>query len=411
MNSPNDNDWKSLFEQLPADTTVNDEHRDRLRDQFLEARDATATPVPDHSIILQKTGRLLMKYKAPHCTIAALLITGMIWLSQGTSLVLALDEVVDNMVRARSAQFDMTVKPAGIPEQKTKAFFLEPAFFRQEMGNGYVNIADWKVGRMIGLDPNSKQATVINIVNQPADAREKRQQNQFEAIRDSLRKAVSDPNTKIETLGEKQLDGRKVLGYRFKEGGLPMTVWADPETKLPVSIESTMIGPPKTTVTMSNYKFNVELDKSLFSMKIPEGYKVTETDVDASKPTEESFVSALKTCSEATDEFPAGLDAVAIGSYVRKLFAKRGVTNDAPPRSELMQQVVKISRGFQFALLLPPEADAHYAGKDAKPGDSKRPIFWYRPAESDSYRVIYADLKTKDSATAPQVDGALKLSQ
>lgn len=410
MNSPNDNDWNNLFEQLPVDTTTNDEHCDRLRDQFMETRDAAATPVSDHNL-LQKTGRLLMKYKAPHCTAAALVVAGIVWLIQGASPALALDEVVDNMIKARSARFDMTVKLAGLPEQKMKAFFAEPNFFRQEMENGYVNVADWKAGKMIGLDPNAKQATIIKLVNVPKDVDDKRQQNQFDAIRDSLRKAVSDPNTKIESLGGKKLGSRKVLGYRFKDGPHPMTIWADPETKLPVSIESAMIGPPKTTVTMSNFEFNVKLDRSMFSLKIPDGYKILETDIDASKPTEESFITALRTCSEATGEYPTGFDAVAIGGIVGKLFKEKGVKNDTPPSKELMQEVVTISRGFQFALLLPPEADAHYAGKGAKVGDSKRPVFWYKPDKSKSYRVVYADLTIKNSATAPKVAGAMKLSR
>lgn len=410
MNSTNHNDWENLFNQLPADTSVNEEHRERLRQQVLEAREASSAPV-DHRNILQKTGRILMKYKAPHCTAAALVVAGIVWLIQGASPALALDEVVDKMIKAHSARFDMTVTPTGLPEQKMKAFFLEPASFRQEMDNGYVNVADWKAGKMIGLDTNSKQATVITLVNLPPGSNDKRQQNQFDAIRDTLRKAVSDPNTKIESLGSKQLGKRKVIGYRFKDGPQPMTVWADPETRIPVSIESTMIGPPKTTVTMSNFEFNVKLDKSIFSTKVPDGYKVMETDIDASKPTEQSMVNALKACSKGIDEFPAGLDAVAIGGYVGKLFVKKGVNNDSPPSKELMQEVVTISRGFQFALLLPPEADAHYAGKGAKVGDSKRPVFWYKPDKSKTYRVVYADLTIKNSATAPKVNGAMKLSR
>ncbi len=410
MNSTNHNDWENLFDQIPADTSVNEEHREHLRRQVLEAGEASPAHVV-HQTIFQKTGRILMKYKAPHCTAAVLVVAGIVWLIQGASPALALDEVVENMVKAHSARFDMTVSPAGLPMQKMKAFFLEPASFRQEMDNGYVNIADWKAGRMVGLDAKSKQATVITLVNLPPGSEDKRQQNQFDAIRDTLRKAVSDPNTKIESLGSKQLGNRKVIGYRFKDGQQPMTVWADPETKIPVSIESTMIGPPKTTVTMSNFEFNMKLDKFIFSTKVPDGYKVMETDIDASKPTERSMVDALKACSKGINEFPAGLDAVAIGGYVGKLFVKKGVNNDSPPSKELMQEVVKISRGFQFALLLPPEADAHYAGKGAKVGDSQRPVFWYRPDKSKLYRVVYADLTVKNSPTAPKVDGAVKLSQ
>ena len=67
MNSTNHDDWKNLFDQLPADRSVNEEHRERLRQQVLAAREASPDQVV-HQNILQRTGRIVMKYKAPHCT-------------------------------------------------------------------------------------------------------------------------------------------------------------------------------------------------------------------------------------------------------------------------------------------------------------------------------------------------------
>ena len=90
--------------------------------------------------------------------------------------------------------------------------------------------------------------------------------------------------------------------------------------------------------------------------------------------------------------------------------AKQGITKDKPPTAEQMQQIVKVSRGFQFALSLPPETDAHYAGADAKLGDATRAVFWYLPEKSKKYRVIYADFSVKELAAAPELKGAVKLS-
>ena len=44
------------------------------------------------------------------------------------------------------------------------------------------------------------------------------------------------------------------------------------------------------------------------------------------------------------------------------------------------------------------ESKWHYAGKGVKLGAADRPIFWYKPAESENYQVIYADLSTKEVA-------------
>ena len=39
-------------------------------------------------------------------------------------------------------------------------------------------------------------------------------------------------------------------------------------------------------------------------------------------------------------------------------------------------------------------------------GEKDKPIFWYRPAKSDKYRVIYADLPVREMEEAPEVPGA-----
>jgi hypothetical protein len=47
---------------------------------------------------------------------------------------------------------------------------------------------------------------------------------------------------------------------------------------------------------------------------------------------------------------------------------------------------------------LPSESDWHYVGKDVKFGEADKPIFWYKPEGSQTYRVIYGDLSVKDVA-------------
>ena len=56
-----------------------------------------------------------------------------------------------------------------------------------------------------------------------------------------------------------------------------------------------------------------------------------------------------------------------------------------------------------FTVLLPKEADAHYAGKGVSLGAADTPIFWYRPKDAKKYRVIYADLSVREADTPPSV--------
>ena len=211
-------DWEDLFEQLPIDVSAHEKHRDRLKAEAMEA--FADRPMPEarrHRI--QDLGRTLMKYKAPHWTAAAILLAGMIWLIQSaTTPAFALEDVVNNLVKARTARYDMTIKVIGQPTQKMKALYMAPSHFRQEMENGYVNIADWKVGKIVGLDAGTKRATVLKMVNLPGDAAGNTQMNQFEMVRKSLREALMDPNVNVESLGEKQFGDRRLVGFRFKSG-------------------------------------------------------------------------------------------------------------------------------------------------------------------------------------------------
>ena len=241
MSNDEHDNWEKLFQQLPVDTTVRDEHRERLKAQVLSTHVSSTHHEPRMNLTprsrLNEIGITLMRYKIPHWTAATILVALVMWLAHASSTsALALDQVVNNMMQARSARFEMTAKVAGQPPQVMKAYFLEPNHFRQELINGSINIADWQAGKMVGLDPNTKQATVFNLVNMPADAKRKLQTNQFEAIRESLREAMANPDKNVEPLGNKQLDGRTVVGFRFLTGPHPMTLWADPQTNLPVRI-------------------------------------------------------------------------------------------------------------------------------------------------------------------------------
>ncbi len=410
MNDRLNDDWESLFEQLPLDTSVREEHRESLKARVLGAHASVSTP-RSHRRGLKDLGKILMRYKAPHWTAATILVICMVWLARnGSTPAFAVDEVVENFMNARTARYDMTVTVIGQPPRKMKAFYLAPSHFRQELINGLINVSDWKAGKMVGLDPNTKHATVINLVNIPEDAKQKMQANQFDMVRESLRKAIADSDTNVESLGEKEFDGRTLVGFRFKTGSQPMTVWADPRTKYPVRIEAVIAGPPETKIVMTNYEFEIDLDKSLFSVTVPEGYRVVETDVDVSPPNEQDFITALRMCGKASDgKFPDGVGPAAIASYVATYLVKQGITKDQGPTAEQMKEVVRIARGFNFALTQPAESDAHYAGAGAKPGDGDRAIFWYKQADSTKYRVIHADFSVKMSDVAPEVAGAQKL--
>lgn len=405
-------DWDKLFDQVPVDSTVRVEQRESVKLRVLEAFECRPTPRSRH-LTLQAIGHTLMKHKIPHGIAATLCLAGMVWsLSSVNTPALALDVLIEKFMKAKTARYDTIVTVEGQPPLKMKGLYLEPTHMREE-NDGYINISDWAARKKIGLDPKTKRATVFNLKNLPDEMKNGMQEgNWFEGIRQMLRAATTDPNATVTSLGEKQLDGRRVAGIRFEIPGTPMTMWADPVTQLPVRIESTSAGPPQSEVVMTNFEFNIELDKSLFSVEIPEGYTVTGVDVDLSPPSESELITALRMCSEVSNgEFPTGFDAFSIGKYAATYIHKKGLDVEKGATSEQLQETIKIARGFQFVLMLPKEADAHYAGAGTRQGDAERAILWFKPIGLEKYRVIYADLSVRESKEVPKVAEAIRLSK
>ena len=61
-----------------------------------------------------------------------------------------------------------------------------------------------------------------------------------------------------------------------------MTLWADPKTALPIRIEVKITDPTisATRKVLSNFRYNVDLDPSLFSCEPPPGYQVQQQNPD-----------------------------------------------------------------------------------------------------------------------------------
>ena len=232
--------------------------------------------------------------------------------------------------------------------------------------------------------------------------------NPFEAYRQIIQQAQENPDESVQYLGESRIQGRKVIGYRvmWKDAGMGLTIWADAESLLPLQIEISlekMMGEP-STVTMMDIQFDVPLDPAEFSLDVPEGYMEQTMEVDASMPTEEDLIATLQVWTELSDgKFPSELNMGAI-KELDLAFAEKGPKPDKekgfsdPAVQEFVQLFQKISRGLTFTMALPEEADWHYAGADAAFGDATRPVFWYRPEGSETYRVVYADLSVLDVA-------------
>jgi hypothetical protein len=215
-----------------------------------------------------------------------------------------------------------------------------------------------------------------------------------------------------ETLGVREIDGRTAEGFRVPDKVNGWTVWADPDTSLPLRIE---LRQPeiRRTIVMSDFDFGVDFDESLFSTTAPEGYAVQRVTKDGTTPTEQDLVEGLRALAEALDgSFPPTFESRALGDALHEHLQ----TKDLSPTEQQVQALIeKAQRARRYVDILEVFRGAEnlrYVGKGVKLGDSDSPVLWWRPKGSDAYRVVYGDLSVKEIAPQelPSLEQAAEIS-
>jgi hypothetical protein len=279
---------------------------------------------------------------------------------------------------------------------------------RQEM-LGVTNIADYDKGEILTLIPMTKEAILMTIKNGPKDPKKSaKSENMFDTVRKILREKREKGDPEVVSLGEKEIDGKKAVGFRNKNGDTQLDVWGDPSTGWPVRIETVWNGTPKTETVFKDFQFNVAVDESRFSLEVPEGYTKRIVEVDASPAAESDLIATFQMAYDMKSPLPSSLDSIGVAMFVAKLAAEE-MTKVGSDTEAAMKFGLKVGRGFQFAQQLPAGADGHYAGKGATKDQKDRPIFWYKPEGKTAYRVIYADLTVREEDKAPEVKDAVKV--
>lgn len=362
----------------------------------------------------------------------------------GGSTSLAFADVAKALENLRTATYDEIVEfvdPMNGTTKTTsaKTFFLAPSRQRCEVSmstgaaegkSSSIMIMDLQAMKSLSLVPEQKVAIEVDLSKIKAGI----PPNLFEMVRQLVREGRSGPGEKVEPLGQKEIDGREVVGFRTHNSNMyNMTLWADPQTARPVRVELNMPGYGNSHSVLSNFCYDEELDPSLFNLEPPPGYTVQNTDV--AMPVENDLVNTLRFVAEHNDGlFPAEIGMnnkesmramqAAAQSESQKflaepetikllgdLKAQYGTDQDGfmkawmkaitPSNQKTTQKLMKIlQQGTLFYGMLKSENDSHYVGGGVKLGTADRPIFWYKPTGAEKYRVIYADLSVKEVVPA-----------
>jgi len=172
--------------------------------------------------------------------LAVLAITGVAMLFHGGA-AFAFDDFAAPILEAKTTKCKMTVVTKGPPVRTitSDVMTLDGGRMRQEIEmadkSKLVMITDLNQAKKLTLTPASKTATVLTLTNRP-----KNTSLDLDNFRRLLLDARDNPRVKRQPLGEKEIDGHRVVGFHFRSQGGDFSLWGDPETGLPVRFEVTM---------------------------------------------------------------------------------------------------------------------------------------------------------------------------
>ena len=261
---------------------------------------------------------------------------------------------------------------------------------RMEMPGGYVTVVDWSLGKALSIIPPRQQYIEMDLSglnNPPA-------QQQLDAI-DKLRTL---PEQADEILGTIEENGRILQGYRVTQNAEINTVWIDEESKDLIRVETEFINAIGMNVVMTDFRFDVDLEDSLFSLAPPAGYTPMDIQVNVTEISEQDLIEYLRLWSSWTRDntFPPSFNPIELQKIAMEMEKQGRFGEGEESEEEVKQGALQMTRGIMFVMQLPGETNWRYTGENVQYGDAATPVFWYKPTGTDTYRILYGDLSVKD---------------
>ena|GEM_PF-494684 len=176
----------------------------------------------------------------------------------GTSVIFG--EVIEAILNARSVALDIVVEGLGINET-----VVGKRIRRTFSNTDAVMVIDPENAMILTLDPASKTATYVDIESPLAEGAK----SYLGLVRDIVTKLKDNSDRPVQELGQGLIDDVRVVGFRVKGQDVELTIWADPETTLPIRIE---VARGKSGIVLKNFVFDAPVESWQVSMEIPAGY-------------------------------------------------------------------------------------------------------------------------------------------
>ncbi len=376
--------------------------------------------------------RFTMRMLSPLAAAAslALVVAGVLLFSpSGFDSNAVFAQAVQQMRAAQTLAFTMSMSvPGHDAPAEIKATVKNPGSMRTETtmtANGQpmaiVQIFDFERQEMVTLMHEQKFAQRIDMTGLP------RGENPHDIVAEFQR---LDPE-QATYLEDVELDGRKAHLYRLEAGPIKGKTWIDAATLRPLRVE---VGNPAlpegadSAIVMHAFRWGVALDDAQFDMTIPEGYHVSEMDMSHGGPEDLAFV--LRVYAALTEapfpdnfgpEVMAGLGAMMQdpglnpqenqARLVRLLGPVLGEDAMKPENLQGSMEAFgeRLGKGAIYMSQIAVDArDWTWMGGGVGPGDGDKALCYWRPADAETYQVIYDDFSVREASarelpTRPQI--------
>jgi len=336
-----------------------------------------------------KIRRTIMKSPVLKITAAAVIIIAVLIGINPFGGTVTWAQVIEPILNARTIVFDLIIgnDESGMVQHE----IVIGSLMRRTMSNmpNMTMIIDADNEKLLALDTEGKTAAYADISGDLGE----RHRSFIKFVRQIVTQLQEG---QVEQLGEKVIDGQKAVGFVGKGQNEEVTIWADPETALPIRIEA-RIG-QEFSFIMKNFEFNADLDESLVSMDVPEGYTLDKAELDLGNASEEDLIESLRIWAEIIRDgtFPEAIGTEATMKQMPVLVQKVAAMQVSEEKGSEIG--MSFAKGMLFHQTLEGQGRWTYAGAGVKLGDADTAIFWYQPQNSATYRVIYGDLSVKDVA-------------
>ncbi|MHC4618316.1 MAG: hypothetical protein ACYTEQ_11255 [Planctomycetota bacterium] len=426
------NNVERFFKSAAIDTNpkMDEEVFDRLltaQEKTVEAESAKSGPNVWSMIMRSKITRAAALLAIVISTLAVVNYLGL--QVRMTSPVFA--DVIEEISKAQAVTYNWTIYREDELLSAAKHSVNENGIRRMELPHGCVSISDHRNGKELRLTPGSEKALLIYKIGR----------DKGKGLVNYLGWLSNLHGNSGRFKGCQEIDGRTVDVFIVEGDFRTITVWVDPATDLPVRVEQLWlppagrnIAPPhvslherdfggdgdaswaicisgdgvqeKRKIIWSDFVWNPDLDESLFSLEPPAGYPVEEIIHDVSDRGEDGLVDAFSFWTEMSGGlFPSNIDDLGDPNKLKPLLISK-FDRDGDPKEELnraMNQMNAVLKGLWFAQKCKVQGSWCYNGANARLGDADAPICWWKPEDSDAYRVIYGDLSIGDSPVAPRL--------